>query len=326
MATAASTQADDPQADDYQAAEDFAQRLRAETAAVRVRRRVLGNTRSLDAQRREEIAEKYHADPDYIRARKVLLNRKDPRIRDCFSICDRAIKYWESLTVPYSHTERGVRLIRRDRIDEFERGMQELLDELSEAVAKAEQAYQTEILVEARARLAELFDPSDYPPTLEGAWGFDWEFPNLDPPDYLQRLNPALYEHEQNRIRRRFEQAVELTEQAFAAEFSKMIEKLAERLAPGADGKVKTFQASTVDNLQEFFARFGQLNIGSNADLEALVEEAQAVVGGTNVAKLRKDAGERQTVGEAVAAISERLEGMMVDRPDREISLEDSDE
>lgn len=303
----------------------FAQRLRDETAAVRCRRRVLGNTRSLSAERRREIAEGYHADPDYIRARKVLLNRKDARIRECFSVCDRAVKYWESMTVPYSEAQKGVRLIRRDRIEEFESGMQRLLDELSEAVAQAEEVYQSEILPEARQRLSELFDASDYPPTLVGCWGFDWEYPSVEPPQYLQQLNPELYQMEQERIRRRFEEAVQLAEHAFLEEFSKMIAKLSERLQPGPDGKVKTFQETTVTNLTEFFDRFRQLNIGSNEQLDALVGEAQRALEGVDVAKLRKDQDQRSTVSESMASIYNRLTEMMVDRPDRRISLEDDE-
>lgn len=307
-------------------ARDFAQRLRDETAACRCRRRVLGNTRSLSAERRREIANQYDADPDYIRARKVLLNRKDKRIRECFSVCERAVKYWEAMTVPYSEGQKGVRLIRKDRIQEFEDGMQRLLDELSSAVAKAEEVYQTEILPEARQRLAELFDPADYPPTLVGCWGFDWEYPNVEPPSYLQQLNPELYQIEQERIRRRFEEAVQLAEQAFLQEFAQMIEKLSERLQPGPDGKAKTFQETTVSNLTEFFDRFRQLNIGSNDQLDALVSEAQQALQGTDVAKLRKDAHERQTVGESMQGILERLGTMMVEKPGRKISLEDVDE
>lgn len=317
------TETTSPQAQAHEDARTFAQRLRDETAAVRCRRRVLGNTRSLSADKRREIAESYHADPDYIRARKVLLNRKDKRIRECFSVCDRAVKYWESMTVPYSEAQKGIRLIRRDRIDEFERGMNRLLDELSTAVAEAEDVYQSEILPEARQRLSELFNAADYPPTLVGCWGFDWEYPSVEPPSYLRQLNPELYEMEQGRIRRRFEEAVTLAEQAFLEEFSKMIAKLSERLQPGPDGKAKTFQETTVTNLTDFFDRFKQLNIGSNDQLEGLITEAQQALQGTNVNKLRKDQGERQTVQDAMSSISERLADLMVDKPERRISLED---
>jgi len=306
--------------------DDFARRLRDETAAVRFRRRVLGNSRTLDAGKRREIADLYDADPDYVRARKVLLNRKDKRVRECFSVCDRAIKYWESMTVPYSEAQKGLRLIRRDRIEEFEAGMQRLLDELGEAVAAADEVYKTEILPEAKQRLDKLFNAADYPASLFGCWGFDWEFPNVEPPSYLEQLNPELFEAEQRRIRGRFEEAVALAEASFADEFAKMIAKLSERLQPGPDGKVKTFQTTTVDNLREFFDRFRDLNIGSNAELDALVGEAQAALEGVDVNKLRKDAHERQTVGESMTAIYDRLNALMVDKPGRRISLEDGDE
>jgi hypothetical protein len=305
---------------------DFARRLREETAAVRFRRRELGNSRTLDSTKRQEIANLYDADPDYVRARKVLLNRKDTRIRECFAICDRAIQYWESMTVPYSEAQKGVRLIRRDRIREFEAGIQRLLDELSTATAAAETVYHSEILPEARTRLEQLFDPADYPATLIGCWGFDWEYPSIEPPNYLAQLNPELYRAEQDRIRRRFEEAVRLAEQSFLQEFSQMIGRLAERLQPGPDGKAKKFQDTSVQNLRDFFDRFRQLNIGSNDQLDALVQDAQRALKGVEPQSLRKDVQQRQTVGESMQQIFGRLTEMLVDKPARKITLEESDD
>lgn len=323
---AAGMQQEQREQQEVRAAADFARRLREETAAVRMRRRVLGNSRSLNAERRKEIATIYGADPQFLRASKKLLNRKDPRIRECFAICDRAIKYWESMTVPYSEAAKGLRLIRRDRIDEFDKGMNRLLDELSEATATAEEVYQSEILPEARERLQELFDASDYPPTLVGCWGFDWEYPNVEPPRYLQQLNPELYEQEQRRVAARFDEAVQLAEQHFIEQFSAMIARLAERLTPAPDGTVKTFQESTLGNLREFFERFRELNIGSNQELDQLVDEAQQALSGVDAKGLRKDTLRRQTVGESMQEISQRLEALMTDRPARKISLEESDD
>lgn len=305
---------------------DFAAQLRDETSAVRLRRRYLGDARTLTVGQREQAAAVFHADPSLLRGRKMIFDRTTKEIRAANSAVDRACDIWRAFTVPYSAAEPGVRLIRRDRIAEFESAMRAALDELVDANAAVEDVYQTKIIPDAQARLGELFNAGDYPSTLVGAWGFDWEYPSIDPPDWLQQLNPALFAQEQARIRARFEEAVAATEAAFVEEFGAFVAKLAERLAPGPDGKAKTFHETTVTNLTEFFDRFRQLNIGSNAELDRLVAEAQGAVQGVTAKSLRTDALQRGTVRESLAAVYRQLTDLMVDRPERRISLDESDE
>ncbi len=93
-------------------------------------------------------------------------------------------------------------------------------------------------------------------------------------------LQPDVYQQEQARVRERFESAVELAEQVFATELQKLVSHLAERLTGLHDGQPKVFRDSAVENLCEFFERFRQLNIRSNSELDALVEQAQQTISG----------------------------------------------
>lgn len=305
---------------------DFAERLRAETAAVRLRRRYLKDAKALSPAQRETAAAVFSADAEFLRARKKMFDTKHKKVSRANRLVDRSCEIWREFTVPYSAAEPGVRLIRRDRIAEFEDELRRVLDELGAAVAEADDVYRSEIIPEAEQRLGELFNAEDYPDSLLGCWGFDWEYPSVEPPDYLQQLNPALYAAEQARIRARFEEAVQATEQAFIAEFNEFVARLAERLEPGPDGKQKTFHESSVTNLNAFFERFRALNIGSNADLDRLVTTAQETVAGVSAKTLRTDALTRGTVRESLSAIADQLSGLMVVRPDRRITLDESDE
>jgi hypothetical protein len=47
------------------------------------------------------------------------------------------------------------------------------------------------------------------------------------------RIAPEVYEQEQERIARRFEEAVELAEQAFLTEFARLVSHRSERLRRG---------------------------------------------------------------------------------------------
>ena len=52
---------------------------------------------------------------------------------------------------------------------------------------------------------------------MSGAFPIDADFPSVEPPDYLQRLNPQLYEQECQRVSQRFDEAVRLAEETFTA-------------------------------------------------------------------------------------------------------------
>ena len=71
------------------------------------------------------------------------------------------------------------------------------------------------------------------------------------------------------RVAARFDEAVQLAEQAFASELTDLVEHLTERLTGRVDGKPKVFRDSTIENLIEFFRRFRQLNVRSNEELES---------------------------------------------------------
>ena len=75
----------------------------------------------------------------------------------------------------------------------------EFQEELAEAVANLDRHY-SNLKATARQRLGSLFNAGDYPESLSGAFSIDADFPSVEPPDYLQRLNPQLYEQECQRV------------------------------------------------------------------------------------------------------------------------------
>src|SRR5205085_10817548 len=104
----------------------------------------------------------------------------------------------------------------------FHQKLGELRTELHEAVARLDEHY-AELQQTARQRLGRLYNAADYPSELQGLFALDWEFPSVEPPDYLLQLSPSLYEQERNRVAARFEEAVQLAEQAFRSEFAKLV-------------------------------------------------------------------------------------------------------
>jgi hypothetical protein len=220
------------------------------------------------------------------------------------------------MSLPYP--EPGVRLIKQDRIEEFAAKMQDFEQELAEAVDALDRRY-SELKATARQRLGSLYNSSDYPPSLRGLFEISYEFPAIEPPDYLRQLNPVLYEQECQRVQSRFDEAVKLAEEAFIAELAKLVSHLTERLSGTDDSKPKIFRDSAIENLTEFFQRFRQLNVRSSDQLDNLVADAQRIIRGVEPQALRDNAGLRQHVATEMSRVASVLDGLLVGRPRRNI-------
>lgn len=297
-------------------ARDSATRLRSTMAAVRVSLSGLGTHKTLTPEQKSTAADSFDASGQFLAASKKLLDTKHPAFRAVTGVRGRIVQYWKGMTLPYA--EPGVRLIRLDQIDSFNRRMVEFRDELDEAAEQLDSCYE-ELRSAARSRLGQLFNPQDYPPALRSFFTVDWDYPSVEPPSYLQQVNPELYEQECRRVAARFDEALQLAEQAFCDELSQLIAHLNERLTGSGDGKPKVFRDSAVTNLTEFFKRFRNLNVRSNEQLDELVSETQQIVQGIEPQSLRDNRVLRQTMAAELAELRTSLVTLLVDRPRRNI-------
>jgi hypothetical protein len=308
---------------DVRSSVSAAQWLRETTAAVRVSFTWFGVRKALTNEQKNQAAEPFGAEGEYLSARKKLLDTKHAAYKEVTGVRGKVSAYWRSLTVPFP--ESGIRLIRQHEVEGFNQQMGEYRTELESAVVKLDNHY-AELKSAAQRRLGDLFDANDYPASLNGLFGVEWDFPNVEPPDYLHQLNPAIYEQERARVANRFEEAVQLAEQAFISEFAKLIEHLTERLSDRGTGDRKIFRDSAITNLSEFFQRFRQLNVRSNADLDALVERAQQIISGVEAQALRDNNSLRQHVATQFSQVQSVIDGMLVDRPRRRIIRNNQEE
>jgi hypothetical protein len=293
-----------------------AQRLRRTAAAVRVHFTWWGVHKTLTAQQKEEVGLAYAADARFLTAGKKLIDVRHEAFRKLTSIRGRTGQYWRGLTLPY--TEVGVRLIRQSDVEAFVHTMEGFRDELTQAEADLNAVYD-QMKSDARNRLGRLYNAADYPPGVRNLFLVEWDFPSVEPPSYLMRIAPDIYQQEQERVARRFEEAVQMAEQAFLAEFGKLVSHLAERLSGGEAGDQRVFRDSAVGNLTDFFSRFSHLNVRSSPDLDALVEQAQQLVRGVTPQQLR-DSGElRQHVAQEMARVQTQVEGLITEAPRRRL-------
>jgi hypothetical protein len=293
-----------------------ANRLRTTMAAVKLAFTWLGVRKTLAPEQRTTAARAFHADRELLSASKLILDTKNPAYRAVAAVRSEASTYWRTVTLPFP--EAGIRLLPQNSLGLFANTMQTYRERLQESARELSSQYDT-IKSQAQRRLGTLFNASDYPSTLDGLFDMEWSVVPIEPPQYLMALNPEVFQQEQARVRERFESAVALTEHAFATELQRLVSHLAERLTGLHDGQPKVFRDSAVENLREFFERFRRLNIRSDADLEALVEQAQQTISGIEPQQLRDSNRLRQMVARDFEQIQASVGELLIDRPRRNI-------
>ena len=295
---------------------DAGRRLRQRMAAVRLSFTWLGVRKSLTTAQKAQAAESFGAEGKYLSAGKKLLDTTHPAFRTVTGVRSAIQGYWRGVSLPYP--EPGLRLIRQDRIEAFDEQLRLLQADLGGAVAILQQEYES-LREIARKRLGDLYSANDYPSKLTDLFAVDWEFPAVEPPDYLRQLSPELYDQERQRITARFDEAVQLAEEAFTSELARLVSHLTERLAGTDDGQPKVFRDTAVSRLHEFFERFQSLSVHSDADLDRLVEQAREVLSGVNPQQLRDKSTLRQHVATQLSVVQSSLDGLIVNRPRRAI-------
>jgi hypothetical protein len=293
-----------------------AQRLRTTMAAVRVSFTWFGTRKTLTPEQKNQAADAFGAEGQFFSAGKKLLDTRHPAFKAVSSVRGRVLSYWKGISLPYP--EAGIRLLRQDDIGGFSVQMTSLKAELEEAVGRLNEHY-AELKSAACARLGRLFNSADYPESLDGLFAVEWDFPSVEPPDYLRQLSPELYRQESQRVAARFDEAIRLAEEAFTAELAKLVSHLTERLSGQEDGKPKIFRDSAVENLKDFFQRFRALNVGSDEQLDRLVSQVQNIVRGVEPQQLRDRQPLRQQLANQLSGVESVLDGLMVDRPRRNI-------
>ncbi len=323
MSTATTTESTPPQTSrrsttppTTQTSPNATNRLRTTMAAVKLAFTWLGVRKTLAPEQRTTAARAFHADRERLSASKLILDTRNPAYRAVAAVRSEASGYWRTVTLPFP--ESGIRLLPQNSLGLFANTMAGYREKLQEAARELADQYDA-MKSEAQRRLGTLFNPSDYPQTLDGMFDLEVSYPTIDPPAYLMALNPEVYQQEQARVRERFKSAVELAEQAFATELQRLVAHLAERLTGLHDGQPKVFRDSAVENLREFFERFRQLNIRSNPELDALVEHAQQTITGIEPQQLRDSVRLRQMVANDFEQIQASVGEMLVDRPRRNI-------
>src|SRR5581483_1509362 len=234
-----------------------------------------GLSKSLSKDQRKTAANAFGAQSKRMTGGKKLANSDNQYIAAVSKILSRLRQEWQERTDEW--IEDGVRLLKTSALPLWTDFVNSIRAELTTAVEDL-QAHLSDVKAEARQELGDLYNDADYPVSIVEKYGFTVDYPSLEPPEWLQGVNPDLYREQAERVRQRFDEAASLGEQGFVETFHELVSHLSERLEPGEEGERKVFKQASLENVNAVVQRFKNLYCGSNAELEGLVNQAQEIL------------------------------------------------
>lgn len=183
---------------------------------------------------------------------------------------------------------------------------------------------------ESRARLGRLAlgalaDPAAYPPVeiVRRAFSLSWGWFTLGAPGQLEGIRADIFRRERERMAAEFSEALTEAKQALRTMCAGMVDHLLDRLAPGADGRRKRFEASTVEKLVEWCDTFNARNLADDGALAAEVDKIRRALAGVSAEDLRGSAFTRREVTGALVGVRAALDGLLSDAPVRAFFADD---
>lgn len=324
------------------------EKLRKVTIGVRLR--TSGGTsrsKTLDKADKEVMATAAGMTADGLSgAAKKLFSPKVEAIKALNEAIGAVNKYHASMTRPY--VEDGVRLLPKDDIERYTTRITELMERVTQRTVDLEKK-RASVLEDARRRLKDKYDPRDYPESFENLVGMRYEFVNLDPPSYLERLHPSVYKQELLRVQKQFNETLLVVENDFLETFQELVSHIVNRTeyvkggqteddGKGGQKEVKRtqacgriFQESMVGHLIDYIDGFKRLGSTFNApeELEKMVEMAEKAIAdrhgnipsaGNLANRIRSDNDTREFLHEQFTQVSKELNQFLQDRPRRRIA------
>lgn len=298
---------------------DVSKALHEATIGVRFRRKVFGVEKKLDGDQTAVMADAFDASDKAVKGKKVLLDTKRPEYKRVTGRVLAAMALWREMTIPFD--DPGVRLLKREKVEAFEKAMEAIGADLAEALEKLDAVY-GEAIEQAKERLGDLFDASDYPKSIKDRFGFTWDYPSVDPPALLKKISPAIYEQQQKLVASKFASAVVEAQQMLAAELQKMLNGWIKKLTP-VDGKKSVIRKDSLESFNSLLERIKDLSPTLAGPLGDAVKKAEKLAQGIDVESLKnKSSVAAEALKEGLESLKASVDKLVVEADDRAIVLE----
>jgi hypothetical protein len=297
---------------------DSGKTLQEQAAGVSLSWTWMGITRTLKGEEKEKAAELWDANPEVLSLSKKLINTKNEWFSVLTKIKSKATSLWIDSSLPW--VDKGVRLMKKEVLNDFETQMEDYKERLKDGVGMLVKNWGA-VKSESKDLLGDLYRENDYVSDPTGLFSFEVGHPNLSPPDYLMTINPKLYEQEKARIAKMFDKALEVAVENYGSELHKLVAGMVEKLAPGPNGELKQIKNTSIETFLTFIDSFKKMNVTSSADLDALVNQAEDLVGGMNLKKIKNGEQDRVELTKAFEQLGLAIESKIVPKQRRKLIL-----
>lgn len=284
----------------------------------------LGNKRKVKSEKMKlREGEGEQPDPKAIGVSKSLLSC--PEFDKIVSLDGRIRLDILLLALP-SPLKRGVYLVPLSNLEAVDEMVQKYKKEREGLVQSFIKVYEKTVL-EARSRLGGLFNPGDYmsKECVESCFSVRTSYLEMGLPGNLKTISPEIFKREKAEFSEKLRNAAEEVQQALRVEFADFVTHLADRLAPGEDGKPKQFKKGSIEKFSEFLNAFNNKNIAEDNELEELVKKARSILNGRDAEVLRNNQEIRDVVQAEFVKIGETVSTMIEVKPLRKFNFSDDE-
>lgn len=270
----------------------------------------LWSARKFDRQASDDVTTRNNAKIDAARVNKALIDA--PALKEVQKSAGLARRIHMANSLPW--IDDGSRILPSANFFEYSRQMKEARQDFEAAVDKFLGEYPS-LVLDAAARLGDLYRPEEFPHENDVARRFSFGFHYLPLPDSRDwRVNMA--EADSERIREEIEKTMQ---DATADAMRDLYERTAEAVGAMADklaayqpaiageNAKNVFRDSLVTNVRKVADLLPRLNVTNDERLAAVAQDIEAKLIGIDAAQLRANDDDRRDVQEAAADIMQRL-------------------
>ena len=206
-------------------------------------------------------------------------------------------------TLPWSNS--GLRLIPTAKFFDFKTQLDKHKTEFETMVADFVTEYPNRIAAQA-FKLGTMFDRSEYPDQYDIATKFKFGYcfsPVPEAGHFLVDLGEEMDKELRAEYEKAYEERVNVAMKDLWTRLKDSLDRIAERLSVGEDGKTKIFRDSMIDNVLDLCGMLRELNVTSDPNLEKARREVEMLLAGVAPDELRKSEEIRKDVKAEVAAI-----------------------
>jgi hypothetical protein len=274
------------------------------------------------------------ADKDRIGVSKTLL--KSPEMQAIRSRDNQGRSWIISRCIENDYLKGGIYLCGLKAVSDVEAYMAIWQSERAALVNKLADTYGALVAIDQRDLKAE-FNIRDYPgcrivndklqvskDALRAEFSLDWEFKAFVTPESLKNVSAEFYEDAKKKEMAKVASMSTEVVYTLREEAKKFFSHFVDKLTPGTDGKQKVLHTSSVEKMREFCELFDAKNIGSDRQLETLVNKAKEAMKGITKDALKAQEPLRDAVRKQFEDLNKKVDGLLVDKPTRMFSFDDA--